>query len=95
MSVIVDSSPSLLQTLHLCLVCKGDGRKTTWLSVAFVILSHWSTQVSVELSLVPICNLSQVRWLCHFCDPLGLTGADILLLVPHRIMRSSVRGLSP
>lgn len=52
----------------------GVQRKTTWSSVAFVVLSHWSAQVGVELSLVPICNPSQARWLHYFCDPLGLTG---------------------
>lgn len=93
-SVIVDPSRSLLQRWHLCLVCKGYGRKTTWWSVAFITLSRWSTRVSVERSLVPICNPSQVRWLCYFCDPLGLTGA-VVLLVPHRIVRSSVRDPSP
>lgn len=74
--VAVDLSPPFPQRLHLCLVGKGDGRKANWFSMppsmAFIILRHCSTQVTMELSFVPIatCPRSGDSVTCD----LGLTG---------------------
>ena len=62
-------------------------------SVAFIIPSLVDA-VTMERSLVLVCELTQIRWLCDLCDILGLTRVIVWLLMPHRIVVNSERCLN-